>query len=126
MEFDQNAMYTAIKAMLVKRGYLSKQDADAGDWSLHAQASWEAYATNVYGLANQPVPWNEQSIPEQLSADEEFKFGEQEKATVPAPASTPVSAPAPAPAPTPVNPPVLTDSLSEDTDASDVSDEEKQ
>jgi hypothetical protein len=116
-EFNQSEMYEAIKGFLLSKNYLNEAEAKAEGWTLVHNASWTAYAANVWGINAAPVPWNWESVPQQM-LDSDFFEGvmpsdtevdddetvlppdtESKPAPLPFEAAGGASAPAPASAP---------------------------
>lgn len=45
----QDEIFSALKNLLVEKGYLTQKDANAGVWTSLAQTAWESYAYHVLG-----------------------------------------------------------------------------
>lgn len=89
-EFNQSELYEAIKEFLFSKGYLNEGEARAEGWTIVHNASWTAYASNVWGLNGAPVPWNWESMPQQMLDEPAFGGVLEEKVEEPVKTEPPV------------------------------------
>jgi hypothetical protein len=86
MAFDQTALYTSMKALLLAKGLITQESHDSPiTWTTEHMNAWHIYAWKKGGLSHSPVPWSDETIPAYLTDDPDFSYSGGGGSTPPPP-----------------------------------------